>query len=379
MNQVATTKPAAPAPARAANLPAIAPPRLPYHPLIEERFGIDQASWRALTEAIFPAAQSTDSVVLALSYCRARKLDPFKRVVHIVPIYDRVKKRMVDTVWPGIGELRTTAFRTKLYAGRDATKFGPDVTREWKAEGGGKIVLTFPEWAQVTVYRMIGDRRVAFDGPQVYWLETYAEGKNNVPNSMWQKRTRGQLDKCAEAAALRAAFPEEIGDQFVDDEAGIAQAAAGGIINHDDGAPTERPTRAAIEAQPAVEEVEMITATGEAVHYALPGEEASLVRAYEDELESARAMGSLAEFCEANAALRQRMNWPDAAAAVSADQPVRTVADMASDLADWIDECGDDKRRLEVLSRTPKYAAAYRALVAAGGHPLPDWPVPQGE
>src|SRR5690348_581336 len=64
-------------------------PRLPYHPAIEERFGVKAAEWKALVEAVFPLAQSVDSVVLALSYCKARKLDPFKRVVHIVPIWDK--------------------------------------------------------------------------------------------------------------------------------------------------------------------------------------------------------------------------------------------------------------------------------------------------
>lgn len=196
-------------------LPAIAPPRLPYHPAIQERFGIDKASWKALVEAIFPNATSTESVILALSYCRARKLDPFKRNVHIVPIWNKEMRRYTDTIWPGIGELRTTAFRTGEYAGRGATTFGEDVTRKV-----GSVELTFPEWAQVTVYRMVKGLRVEFAGPRVYWLETYASIKrdDNTPNDMWANRPRGQVDKCAEAAALRAAFPEEIGTDYIPEE-----------------------------------------------------------------------------------------------------------------------------------------------------------------
>jgi phage recombination protein Bet len=206
---LATTQP------RTDNLPTIRPPRLPYHPMLEERFGIDKASWKALVEAIFPNAQSVESVILALSYCRARKLDPFKRNVHIVPVYSKAAGGMIDTVWPGIGELRTTAFRTKQFAGRDQTQFGPDVTKTF----GGKE-YTFPQWAQVTVYRMVNDQRVAFAGPQVYWEETYATQRNDsdVPNQMWGDRPRGQIDKCAEAAALRAAFPEEIGTDYIGEE-----------------------------------------------------------------------------------------------------------------------------------------------------------------
>lgn len=210
-------------PRQAEQLPTLSGPRLPYHPAVEERFGIDRAGWKALVEAIFPNASSPDSVVLALSYCRARKLDVFKRVVHIVAIWDKNRGCMVDSVWPGIGELRTTAFRTQEYAGREDTVLGPDVTMKV-----GTIELTFPEWAKVTVYRMVKGQKVAFSGPRVYWLETYANVKrgNDTPNEMWANRPRGQLEKCAEAAALRAAFPEEIGSDYIPEEVqGLGRAS----------------------------------------------------------------------------------------------------------------------------------------------------------
>lgn len=196
-------------------LPAIRGPRLPFHPLVEERFGIGRAEWKALVEAVFPGAQSLESVILALSYCKARKLDPFKRVVHIVPIWSKEQRCLVDTVWPGIGELRTTAFRTGEYAGRDATVFG-DILEQKVGSADMKI----PEWAQVTVYRMVRGTRVGFTGPRVYWLETYATVKrdDDTPNEMWLTRPRGQIDKCAEAAALRAAFPEEVGGDYIPEE-----------------------------------------------------------------------------------------------------------------------------------------------------------------
>lgn len=203
------------APHNARNLPTIAGPRLPYHPAIEERFGIDRSSWTALVEAIFPGATTIESVILALSYCKARKLDPFKRVVHIVPIWSKQKGCMVDTVWPGIGELRTTAFRTGEYAGRGETTLGPTLT-----EKIGSHDMTFPEWAQVTVRRIIKGHVVDFVGPRVYWKETYATASrsDDSPNEMWRNRPFGQIDKCAEAAALRTAFPEEIGSDYIPEE-----------------------------------------------------------------------------------------------------------------------------------------------------------------
>ena len=200
------------------NLPALRPARLPYHPIILKEFGYDKHAWKALVEAIFPAAQTPESIRLALSYCKARKLDPFKRCIHIVPIWDSKKRCLVDTVWPGIGELRTTAHRTGVYAGRDKTEFGPIIEDHWGGDND-KVTVSFPEWAQVTVYRIVKGTRVAYAGPQVYWRETFASIKSGAPNSMWCKRPRGQLDKCAEAAALRSAFPEEVGNDYIDAEA----------------------------------------------------------------------------------------------------------------------------------------------------------------
>ena len=205
---------------------AISGPRLPCPEGVEKRFGIDKTAWRALTDAVFPSATKPDSIILALSYCRARKLDPFKKPVHIVPVWDARAGGMVDTIWPGIGELRTTAFRTKLFAGCDAVEFGPDETKTFIGKIGKRgqerdvsVEVTFPSWGVMTVYRMIDGQRVAFQGPKVYWAECYgAQGKSSVPNDMWARRPRGQLEKCVEAAALRRAFPEEIGEVMTSDE-----------------------------------------------------------------------------------------------------------------------------------------------------------------
>lgn len=175
------------------DLASFSPPRLPYHPMIEERFGVDRAGWKTLTDILYRNASSPDSVVLVLAYCQARKFDPMKRPVHIVPIWDKERKCMVDTVWPGIGELRTTAFRTGQYAGRDEAEFGDTLEMPF---GDGR--LRYPEWCRVTLYRMVHGQRIAFTGPNVYWLETYATARrdSDIPNEMWATRPFGQLEKC---------------------------------------------------------------------------------------------------------------------------------------------------------------------------------------
>lgn len=188
-------------------------------------FGVSQGDWVALVDAVFPAAKTTEGIELALSYCRARKLDVFKRPVHVVPIWNSKLGREVESVWSGIGELRTTASRTGLWAGCDAAVFGPEETRTFRGvTGKGQYekevekTITFPSWCSIIVYKMVGGQRVPFPGPRVLWRETYATmGKSDVPNDMWETRPFGQLEKCAEAAALRRAFPEEIGEYIVEE------------------------------------------------------------------------------------------------------------------------------------------------------------------
>ncbi len=201
-------------------------PRLPYHEGIKTKYDVDVAAWRVLTESIFPAAKTPEAIGMALAYCKQRGLDIFKRPVHIVPIWNSAQKKMVETVWPGISELRTTASRTRNYAGIDECVFGPTKTAVFKGKvkRDGKwfdatVEITYPEWAQITVYRMIGAYRAKFVGPKCYWLETYASiGATDIPNERWQRASFGQHEKCTEAAALRRAFPEEIGNDYSAEE-----------------------------------------------------------------------------------------------------------------------------------------------------------------
>jgi phage recombination protein Bet len=201
-------------------------PRLPYHSAIQDRFAVDKGQWKVLVEAIFPAAQSVDAVVMALSYCQHRKLDVFKKPVHIVPMYDSKRGGYVETIWPSIAELRTTASRTKQYAGCDEAVFGP--MKKQKFEGmvwenrkqvQGSVTMEYPEWCRITVHRIVNGVVCKFVGPKVVWLESYATaGKTDIPNTMWQERPEGQIEKCAEAAALRRAFPEELGNEYSAEE-----------------------------------------------------------------------------------------------------------------------------------------------------------------
>ena len=185
--------------------------RLPM-PVSVDEYGIDGAKWKVLVESIFPTAKTAEAVEMALAYCKARDMDIMKRPVHIVPVWDKTRRCEVETVWAGLHEVRSTAHRTSSYAGIDPIEYGPMLEQNL---GGTNV--KFPEWAKATVYRVVQGTRCPFT-QTVHWLETYSGGKNNKPSPMWVKRPNDQLAKCAEVAALRMAFPEELGNEYVAEE-----------------------------------------------------------------------------------------------------------------------------------------------------------------
>lgn len=241
------------------NLPAIAPAHIPFHPIAETRFGIDKTGWYALVDAVFPNAKTVEGVLMALAYCRAHNLDIFKRVVHIVSIWSKEKNRYVESVWPGIQLLRTTAFRTGQYVGKRETECGPLITRTYQTKYNGEVTIEVPEWMRVTIYRRVAGEKCEFTGPKVYWDETYTRaGRDTVePNDMWIKRPNGQLEKCAEAASLRSAFPEDIGD-YIPEEIERSDARPAASIETLDVKFTELPPQALPDNRADQEELQAV-------------------------------------------------------------------------------------------------------------------------
>lgn len=194
-----------------------------------------------LQNSIYPGAK-LESIKMVVSYCRAGGLDPLQKPVHIVPM--RVKKpnggrddyEWRDVVMPGIGLYRTQAARSGLYAGVSEPEFGPDKTMRI-----GDTEFVYPEWCRVTVKRLSADgiREFEFTATE-YWIENYAtKGRDSrSPNDMWGRRPRGQIAKCAEAQALRKAFPEigaaptadEMEGKVIGDEGATIDGATGEVI-----------------------------------------------------------------------------------------------------------------------------------------------------
>jgi phage recombination protein Bet len=184
-------------------------PRLPALQMDEQEL------MQVLQSSLYPGA-SPASIKMALGYCKAAGLDPMQKPVHIVPMWDSKAGSMRDVVMPGVGLYRTQAARSGECAGVSEPDFGPDTT---ETLGGQSI--TFPAWCRVTVKRRLPTGEVVEFTAKEFWKENYAikggKEKSIAPNAMWTKRPYGQLAKCAEAQALRKAFPE-VGSQPTADE-----------------------------------------------------------------------------------------------------------------------------------------------------------------
>jgi phage recombination protein Bet len=179
---------------------------------------------KTLQASLYPGAHA-DSVQLVLGYCRAQRLDPMQKPVHIVPMKVKVGTKENgagifadrDTIMPGIGLYRSQASRSLQHVGTSDPEFGPMVKLEFSEtywENNTKrsrpASVEFPEWCKVTVRRRLVSGEIGEFTATEFWLENYATAgrDSTAPNAMWKKRPRGQLAKCAEAQALRKAFPE---------------------------------------------------------------------------------------------------------------------------------------------------------------------------
>ena len=191
-------------------------PRSAALPEPVSRRGISEGEWRTLFN-LFPGGHA-DSVLLVWDYCKARGLDPMKKPCHIVPMKYKDPQgnwKWRDVVMPGIYEYRITAQRTGLYLGHSAPEYGEEI------EYAG---VTAPKWCAMTFYRFNpkAGERVPF--PVKVWFAevcgTYVdrETKKDVANDRWSRAPVQMLTKCAEAAGLREAFPEEFGGESTAEE-----------------------------------------------------------------------------------------------------------------------------------------------------------------
>lgn len=187
---------------------------------------------------------------LFVEVCRAKKLDPFSRQIHAVK---RGNRMVIQT---GIDGYRTIAQRTKEYRGQgdaewwDGTSYrevdvparNPDGSILLDGNGAAVMVRQREEdWVKVWPHaeHPFAARATVFRAGFVQGLKATALWSEyaDLRSPMWKPDgfPSLMLAKCAEALALRKAFPEELSGIYTDEE--MAQANARDVVGHE--VPTE--------------------------------------------------------------------------------------------------------------------------------------------
>ena len=202
-----------------------------------------QAYWTeqqlaALRQIGVENAPAADLAVF-LNYSQRTGLDPFARQIYMIGRWS--SKGTKWTIQASIDGLRIVAERSGEYAGQTAPEFcGEDGV--WRDTWTSK---------EPPVAARVGVLRKGFQSPcyGIAYFEDYVQiGKDGKPTGLWSK-PRIMLAKCAEALALRKAFPNDLSGLYTSEE--MSQA------DHQP-TPVQKPVQVA-------EPVQVDTETGEIV------------------------------------------------------------------------------------------------------------------
>lgn len=184
--------------------------------------GHGQASWTpqqlaALRQIGVEDADDGDLAVF-LNYAQRTGLDPFARQIYMIGRQDRRSGRTKWTIQASIDGLRIVAQRSGEYAGQVGPEWcGPDgVWRDvW-------ISSSAPVAARVGVLRR------GFTAPlyAVALFNEYASFYNDKPTGLWGSKPAVMIAKCAEALALRKAFPMDLSGIYTAEEMSQADSPA---------------------------------------------------------------------------------------------------------------------------------------------------------
>lgn len=195
---------------------------------------------------------SPDELKLFLHQCDRTGLDPFSRQIYCIERwgYDAAKKQAVKSMVTqvAIDGLRVVAQRSNEYAGQ--------TTPEWCGKDGKWVQVWLsdepPAAARVGVYRKDFKEplyAVARYNAYVQRKKAVPPEKIGEPNKFWATMPDLMLSKCAEALALRKAFPQDMSGLYIQEEMGQQPPPA-----HTDAEIVDTATGEIAELPPAVDE-----------------------------------------------------------------------------------------------------------------------------
>lgn len=147
--------------------------------------------------------------------CDKMKLDPVKKQIYWSKYKEHNTGKYKCSIIVGIDGYRAIAARTGLYMGNS------HFTHTYDQNGNLKT-------SAVSIYKNMNGQKAEFN-VEIFFSEYYPGEKKGF---MWRSKPHVMLDKCAEARALRMAFPEDLGGTYIAEE--LEQS--GVVINMDQNA-----------------------------------------------------------------------------------------------------------------------------------------------
>lgn len=186
----------------------------------------EQTAWTPDQAAVLQQSGIDNQVAPAelsafLHLCQRTRLDPFSRQIYLIGRWDKRQGRKVYTPQTSIDGYRVIAHRA---AGDAVHSLGYDDTLWCAKDGRWRDVWLDdepPAAAKVTVIR---------NGQRFSAVARYAEyvqtARDDKPSGLWGKMPATMTAKCAEALALRMAFPHDLAGVYTAEEMAQADNAA---------------------------------------------------------------------------------------------------------------------------------------------------------
>lgn len=181
------------------------------------RNGLTNEQKTLIRNIIAPKAND-DELALFFELCKNTGLDPFKKQVYLLPFWNDDLKRYVFSAITSIDGLRSLAETTGEYDGQSEPIWIDEDGKEYRVWTQNKN----PYACKISVYK----KGVKNPTVGIAYFDMYAKTKQDKNTGkyfytgFWSKPSKAahMIAKCAEALALRKAFPSKLSGLYVHEE-----------------------------------------------------------------------------------------------------------------------------------------------------------------